>query len=184
MKLELKKGFTLIELLVVIAIIGILASVVTGSLNEAREKSRNAARATQINEYQKAFNLFWSENGRYPCFGNCPSGSATQEICLGDYPPAGYGNNQGSCWSGTTNERTLFAAEFIPKYLPQMPEGETRIFGVGGNNRTGMIYRVTDSGQSYSIFYYMEGNDRPCLVGGATGVNDGSDTRCTLIVSP
>lgn len=181
MELRLKNGFTLIELLVVIAIIGILASIAIASFEEGRQKSRNAARATQINEYQKAFNLFYADNGRYPCFGNCPSGSATQYICLGDYPPAGYGNNQGSCWNGQV-ERTLFATEFIPQYMSQMPQGETRLFG--GDGYTGMIYRVTDSGRSYSIFYYMEGNDRPCLVGGATGVNDGSDTSCTLTVSP
>ena len=54
-----KKGFTLIELLVVIAIIGVLASVVLASLNNARKKSRDARRITDIKQVQLALELYF-----------------------------------------------------------------------------------------------------------------------------
>ena len=59
-------GFTLIELLVVIAIIGILASIVLAALNSARQRSRDVRRLADINQLQKAIELYYDDTGSYP----------------------------------------------------------------------------------------------------------------------
>lgn len=67
------RGFTLIELLVVIAIIGVLASIVLASLNNARRKSRDARRVTDIKQLQLALELYFDGVGA----GQYPASSAT-----------------------------------------------------------------------------------------------------------
>lgn len=62
-----KRGFTLIELLVVIAIIGILASIVTASLGDARKSGRDAKRISDIKNIQVALALYYADNNIYPC---------------------------------------------------------------------------------------------------------------------
>lgn len=66
-KISPKTGFTLIELLVVIAIIGVLASIVLASLNNARKKSRDARRITDIKQIQLALELYFDgQSNHYP----------------------------------------------------------------------------------------------------------------------
>jgi type II secretion system protein G len=65
-----RKGFTLIELLVVIAIIGILASVVLVSLNNARAAARDSQRVAQLRQVQTALETYFADNGSYPAQGN------------------------------------------------------------------------------------------------------------------
>ena len=60
------KGFTVLELLVVIAIIGILAAVVLASLSQSRAKARDANRAAQLEEIQKALFLYFNDYNEYP----------------------------------------------------------------------------------------------------------------------
>lgn len=60
------KGFTLIELLVVISIIGILASIITASLDQARVKARDAHRLDQMKQLSNALELYYTTHGFYP----------------------------------------------------------------------------------------------------------------------
>jgi general secretion pathway protein G len=59
---KLQFGFTLIELLVVIAIIGILSSVVIGSLNSSRAKSRDATRLSHMRALLTAIEVYRLDN--------------------------------------------------------------------------------------------------------------------------
>lgn len=69
------QGFTLVELLVVIGIIGILSSVVLGSLNSARSKSANAVIKSSLANARPQAELFYDVNGTNYYNGVCLAAS-------------------------------------------------------------------------------------------------------------
>jgi prepilin-type N-terminal cleavage/methylation domain-containing protein len=60
-----QKGFTLIELLVVIAVIGLLASLIAVGFGNARRKSRDAKRLSDMQQVRTGLDLYYT-NGGYP----------------------------------------------------------------------------------------------------------------------
>ena len=79
---SIKKGFTLIELLIVIAILGILATSLFGNYLSSAQKGRDGQRKHDLEQLQRALEMFYSDNGYYPAANNggqilgCPTGTA------------------------------------------------------------------------------------------------------------
>src|SRR6056297_1325722 len=85
-----KKGFTLIELMVVVAIMGLLAALAVISLNNARQRARDARRISDVKQVQTALELYYLDNQEYPdstgdiIEGKCISSSGgLAESCSG-----------------------------------------------------------------------------------------------------
>lgn len=65
-----KRGFTVIELLTVLAIIGILAGLIMGAAQSARQQAMKAKAKASICTLETALGMFQSDIGGYPSTGN------------------------------------------------------------------------------------------------------------------
>jgi len=116
-----KRGFTLIELLVVIAIIGLLATLAVVALNNARQKSRDAKRVSDIKQIQTALELYYSDQSGYPSPGTYTLGLGMSCLGTGGFGTASTATQCGSPYMGLIPSNPL-------------PNGASYIYQTGSSN--------------------------------------------------
>ncbi|MDX1607611.1 MAG: type II secretion system protein [Candidatus Spechtbacterales bacterium] len=137
------KGFTLIELLVVIAIIGILATIVLVSLNDAREKARDTKRVGDLRQAQIALEVFLDDNA-----GGYPTGA------------------DDGCTTG--NADTMFTAVGMNGFADPLNSAPYQYtYDSDGTNTAG-----TDDATDYVIMVQLEGDTHQALVSDLDGSID------------
>lgn len=158
------KGFTLVELLVVISIIGILASIGLVLFRSAQFRSRDAQRKSDLKEISSAFELFYSDYGKYPAMS-----SGQIQAC--PYNPT---TGVGTACSWGTDEFTDGKTTYF-KILPKDPtNGQDYYY----NNVT--VDSVPDSG--FQIYAFLENSQDPSII--STDIICGSNSlKCNFAVT-
>lgn len=141
-----KKGFTLIELLVVIAIIGLLSTLAVVSLNNARSKSRDAKRVSDIKQVQTALELYYADQNGYPSGSGIVLGSSTAR-CLSS-----------SGFAATCTGATTYMGN-VP--ANPLPNGANYVYTLGGTSAT------------YTITFSLEGTTGDLGAGAHTASQSG-----------
>ena len=103
-------GFTLIELLVVISIIALMSSVVLVTVSNARMKARDAKRVGDMNQLNKAMELFFNQYNSYPTVASAVNFSSNP---------------------------TLGSPSLVPLYLNQLPKAPLPADGGCGTGSSG-----------------------------------------------
>lgn len=185
------RAFTLIELLVVISIISLLASVVLGSLNEARVKARDTNRLQVVHQITTAMELYLSE---YDTYYNAYTGSGPNyKHCIGIYPGDTCGFDSDAYTDDYLNNALL---EFIPE-LTLFPEINivmtTGTYSIGGDPVTVLAGTYPIEGITYycavmgcptvRLTWAMEQTLTSCGRGSIVAANlTTSGTYCTLLL--
>lgn len=84
-----KKAFTLLELLLVIIILGVLASLITSNFFTSLKKGRDAKRKGDLEQIQRALELYYEDKKAYPTtlnFGQSLTDQNTGKVYMQKLP--------------------------------------------------------------------------------------------------
>ncbi len=123
-KRMVNKGFTLIEILIAVAIMGILASVGFGAYTVSLQKSRDAARKSDLSQIAKAIEAYNNDYGVYP--GSC--GGAV----------GGCGNGRQSCDWG--KDFSVENRVYMKRLPVESKSGWTYVYLVGADRKSYQLY--------------------------------------------
>lgn len=151
---KVNNGFTLIELLVVIAIIGLLSTFALISLDNSREKARDAKRIADVEQIQKALDLYYDAHGEYPISGNCNATIPNTYWC----------NSIESLSNGhwIRNGTTINLGEFLNKDpLDPLEKTSPSFVPYNGGGYYYFSWGYGGSGQWYQIVFGLEDYSNP-----------------------
>lgn len=152
-----QKGFTLIELLVVIAIIGLLSTLAVVSLNNARAKSRDARRISDVKQLQTALEMYFNQNNSYPISSSLSIGGSTNYILCSARTGAAVGYSGFETSTSCDTSGSLYMK--VPAALTPLD---------GGCASADNAYTYTGTASTYRVKY--------CLGATTGGINAGANT--------
>ncbi len=156
-----KEGLTIIELLVTVSLIGVLAVVLVSIISPLGnfQKARNAQRRSDIEQIKRMLELYYNDNGAYPCVQSAsPSNSNSPCPGTGIAPKEFILTNAGS-----SNVYPAWSASYA-SVVPEDPTaGGSKCPASSAPSKSYSYSAYTTSGtpQGYTIFFQLEGNSDP-----------------------
>lgn len=125
---NLSAGFTLVELATIAAIIAMITSIILATLQDARQKGRDARRIADARQTRNALELKYDKDGDYP-----------------RSPPPGPPTWTDSCTNPTNYINNLVSQGYVAR-LPQDPV-----------NNNGYCYRYRGQDEDFKFAVFIEG---------------------------
>jgi prepilin-type N-terminal cleavage/methylation domain-containing protein len=157
-----QEGFTLIELLVVISIISMLTSVVLASLNDARAKTRDAVRRSDLRQIATSLELYKSDKGNYIVKSITNGLECGRSYSAGTYGPIPFNGGWFNFMTVPTNpprdnvDKCLFDGKYLGGIISDPSKAPYQASAYNDKGSAYMIALSNDGSDKYTIWANLE----------------------------